>query len=163
MWKSFLIIISVVDVDIKNSEFNKNVQRWLRGGEMMGREKRRTFSSYEELEDAIKTLFKDMLHGYPLERYVKIKEVSDDTVKAYIYTEDNYYVVVATTGGYLGCQSSPRRNEAGDEFNRGGRDLADGPFTNRTWGHIKNDIINTELIQLGRRYLTNQKENEVEE
>lgn len=129
----------------------------------MGREKRRTFPTYQDLEDALKTLLEDVTRGYPLEHYVKIKEVSDDTAKAYIYTEDNYYVVVATTGGYLGCQSSPRRNEAGDEFNRGGRDLADGPFTNRTWGHIKNDIINTELVRLGRRYLENKKESEAVE
>ena len=117
----------------------------------MDKNKRRTFPNYQDLEDALKKLFSDLLRGYPIGKYVKFKKVSDDTVKAYIYTEDNYYVVVATTGGYLGCQSSPRRNEAGDEFNRGGRDLADGPFTNRTWGHIKNGIINTELVKLGQR------------
>lgn len=115
----------------------------------MGREKRRTFPTYQTLESALKALLKDLFLGYPLGRYVKFKKISDDMTKAYIYTEDNYYVIKATTGGYLGCQSMPRRNKAGKDYVGGGRDLADGSFTNRTWGHIKNDIINTELVELG--------------
>lgn len=59
----------------------------------------------------------------------------------------NYISTSKDTDGYLGCVCSARKPEAGEDRNRG-NDLADGPFTKKTWDKIKNDIISMELVEL---------------
>lgn len=117
---------------------------------------RRTFSSYEELERALRDLLKGIvwLHSdKAVTRYVKINKIADDRIHAYIYTNDHVYSISATTGGYLGCGAATRKARAGEDWSRG-NDLPDGPFNKRTWERIKNSIIGYELQPLSVEILS---------
>lgn len=50
--------------------------------------------------------------------------------------------------GYLGCVASNRKPRAGEDWTRG-RDLADGPYCEKTWHNILADIVAFELVRLG--------------
>jgi hypothetical protein len=78
------------------------------------------------------------------ERDILYKE-TDDTYKAYLYTgKYRYYIVAKKDGTYLGCQSSSRTQEPGEDWFRG-NDLSDGSFDQETMDGIKSDIIGSEL------------------
>ena len=86
----------------------------------------------------------------------EVAEQSDDKVIVRFYTEINKYTVVADAkggegDGYLGAVSRSRKPRAGEDWTRG-NDLADGPLSEDTWDHIKNDIISYELVLLARNH-----------
>lgn len=93
--------------------------------------------------------------------YIKVVEDSfpvEDNVTDFkhkriidIFTDHNKYHITAIDRGrsrsYLGCMGSARKPLAGEDWNRG-NDLSDGPFTEKTWNEILNDIVRYELVQL---------------
>lgn len=78
-------------------------------------------------------------------------EQGEERISITIFTNDYSYHIrgrdVYNEDGYLGAVMSSRKPKAGESWTRG-RDLADGPFTKRTWEKIKDDIIGCELIPL---------------
>ncbi len=74
-----------------------------------------------------------------------------------IYTHDNDYRITAVEKydhghlehTYLGCVVSARKPRAGEGWTRG-RDLPDGPFSQKTWNKIKNAIIAWELVKISK-------------
>jgi hypothetical protein len=74
-----------------------------------------------------------------------------ERVVVYIYTDSHCYSIVAIDNferdGYLGCQASTRKPNAGEDWVRG-NDLPDGPFNRETWQKIKDAIIGYELVEL---------------
>lgn len=51
--------------------------------------------------------------------------------------------------GYLGCVASCRKVRAGESWTRGD-DLADGPYSEKTWQGILADIVRHEMVALGQ-------------
>lgn len=123
----------------------------------IGRIKKQTFDSYEELEQTVRDILKKEFTRYGDEctviNYFKFRKLSDERLRVYLYTTNNYYAIDATTGGYLGCVISNRRSRPGETWLRG-RDLADGGFHWKTWNHIKSDIIWCELKRLSNEVLS---------
>lgn len=73
----------------------------------------------------------------------------DGCVKIVLFTDNNTYIISATTGGYLGCMATSRKPLAGETWTRGS-DLADGKFGIETWTNILSDILSYELVPAER-------------
>lgn len=86
---------------------------------------------------------------------VDIAYLQDDQehYKFYLYTNNNKYAIYARCHylgtsqeqpGYLGCVAQSRKYRPGENWFRGS-DLADGPFSEKTWRKILADIVSYEL------------------
>lgn len=69
-----------------------------------------------------------------------------------IYTRNYSYSITCRcknngTKGYIGCIVSARKPLAGEEHTRG-KDLADGPFTLKTWNQIVREMLQYEMVRL---------------
>ena len=111
----------------------------------------------------VKNWIKELLpYGEDFDKYVKV--ITDEAegnaegkfkhkLIVHIFTQSRlYYHIVAKdendNTGYLGCQVGNSYCLAGEDHSRG-RDLPDGPLSEETWRKIVNDIVRTELRELG--------------
>lgn len=92
-----------------------------------------------------------------------------DEVRIKLYTDNNYYSIIATLdkanqkpGGYLGCIASSRKPRAGEDWTRG-NDLADGEFSQETWNNILADIVAYELVEIHKTVRASADEDPVED
>ena len=123
----------------------------------IGRQKRITFESYEDMEKAVRKKLAKLFTRYGTDstvtNYFKFKPISDDRLRVYLYTKEHYYAIDVTTGGYLGCVYSNRKSLAGETWLRG-RDLSDGSHNHKNWVRIMSDIIWCELERLSTEVLS---------
>ena len=80
------------------------------------------------------------------------KVPEDEWLGCIFYTHTNkYHISVRNRKDhtYLGCTVSTRKPRAGEDWTRG-NDLHDGPFNQKTWEGIKNDIIAYELVKVAK-------------
>lgn len=86
-----------------------------------------------------------MMGKYGREERDILYNETDNRLRAYLYTGKYKYCIVANKDGtYLGCVSSSRTQDPGEDWFRG-NDLGDGPFDQETMDRIKSDIIGSEL------------------
>lgn len=91
----------------------------------------------------------------------KVQIVSDEPeegsgarrVRLNLFTQNHRYAICAINKrarprSYLGCICYNRAPHAGEEHIRC-RDLSDGDLSKSTWQAIKDDIIRTELVNMG--------------
>lgn len=79
-----------------------------------------------------------------LSKFTVIEE-DEGFVHVNIYTCNNKYSIVGTTGGYLGCIVTKRKPLA-DDHHTHGSDLADGELNDETMFAILQDIVSYELV-----------------
>ena len=71
------------------------------------------------------------------------KDLGEKRVRVYIYTDNHFYAIDATSD-YLGCVASSRKPRPGEDWTRGS-DLSDGKLNKETWHRILADIVGYEL------------------
>lgn len=102
---------------------------------------------------SLKELFERDFRYANWERDVKIRNDSPTWVNIAIFTDLHEYNISARypsdddLQGYLGCISTNRKTRAGEVHHRGS-DLADGPYTEKTWRRILADIVSYELVKI---------------
>lgn len=96
--------------------------------------------------DQVKYALKGFFKGKYGQELV-FEEVSETTIKTRLFTENHYYAIKATTGGYLDCVFSVRKPEVG-ERHTGGGDLSDGDLTQETFNRIMQDIVANEVVEI---------------
>ncbi len=71
---------------------------------------------------------------------VHVVEYSDEKLVVKLYTDEHYYQITATAGGYLGCTASTRKPRPGESWTRG-NDLPDGKFSKAVFDSIIGAIV----------------------
>lgn len=109
------------------------------------------------IEDFKQWIDRDFRRFAPIETHVQNIEPPDrvsrgpqQAMSVRVFTDTNQYTIHAIERpdgtGYLGCTSSCRKPRAGETWTRG-RDLHDGPLTERDWFRILADIVSYELVR----------------
>jgi hypothetical protein len=111
----------------------------------------------------VKKWISELLPDKTFDQYVKVltdegegnadKSRYSHRFVARIFTKSrHHYHIVAKdendSTGYLGCQVGNDYSWAGEDHKRG-NDLHDGPLSEETWRAIVNDIVRSELRELG--------------
>jgi hypothetical protein len=88
------------------------------------------------------------------------KIVAKSIIRVNLFTNSNRYRISAVLDenhSYLGCTTSSRKWEPGEDWHRG-NDLPDGKFSEVTWNSIKNGILGYELIELEESHRNAQRD-----
>ena len=97
----------------------------------------------------------DVSRFSPIDTHIQDLSTSEDGGQIWrfaIYTQNHKYSIVAKErgdGGYLGCISTNRMPNVGEDWLRGS-DLADGKLEENTWHKILADIVSYEMVSVPR-------------
>ena len=92
-------------------------------------------------------------NNFTVLNYFQIKKHDDKRLSVRLFTDRHQYSISATIGGYLGCTYGNRKPLPGETWTRG-RDLPDGPHSERTWGRIKSAILWEEFVPLSKEVVS---------
>ena len=118
---------------------------------------------FEEFDNWLSWIHPHKYHK--IDNYIEVAEEGKedyDYKRVQIYTNEHTYSIVAhlpipnkkradgsPDHGYLGCIMSNRKPRPGEDWTRG-IDLADGPYSEKTWHEILGDIIGMELERISK-------------
>jgi len=91
-----------------------------------------------------------------------IADYKEKILRLKFYTKENSYFLTVNLPkysengkGYMMASFLSRKPRAGEDWNRG-NDLADGPYSEKTWNRIVNKILSYELVKVVKPKQTKQ-------